>query len=203
VTWPFVCDAADVEEPPLERAWRAAQEERPWEPPGGWDALLARRRHALVRDVVLTASVWPAVVLVIGALRDHWGRALFWCALTLLYAARSSLPLFRPASRAAWETDLRRRARLEHALEHHASVGAEFRGEVTERAEEVRSMASVGLLLWPCLALVLLAVAVTADGVGIRVVSVAGAGLVLAALVRSRRRAALARRWLDDPLPRR
>jgi hypothetical protein len=199
----FLCETGEVTERPLERAWRTALEERAWEPLEGWDAVLRRRRRGLVRDAILFAVVWPAFFVVLhGVLRDRWGWAAAWVLLGFLHAGRILRTLRRPGDRVAWEEDVRSSTRTEHALRHHASVGAEFRFVVDERAEEIRSMAGVGLVGWPLGCLIAMAVFLSAEDTGPRLVALVAALLAVIALARSQRRARWARRWLADPLPR-
>jgi hypothetical protein len=203
VTCTDVCQAADVEELPLERAWRTAQAERPWEPPEGWAELLRRRRRDLVLyGVVLAAAAIALAVIGYGVVRGSWGRAAAWSALLLLQAGGVTKPLWSRSARAAWEDDVRRRARRDHALRHHRSVGADHREDVTERAEEILSFGGAGLVGWPLGAVVAAVVVVAADEPVLRIAAALAAVLAVVALVRSRRLIRQARRWLADPLPR-
>ena len=120
VTSGFLCHAAEVEELPLERAWRAAQAGRAtddgWEPPGGWPAALARRRRRLVLTVVCTAVV--ALVLSLGLRglgRGDWGDAVFWLLVLGAPVVRLALPLVPGSRRSRWEADVREQVRDEHA----------------------------------------------------------------------------------------
>ena len=92
--------------------------------------------------------------------------------------------------------------RIEHALRHHADVGAEFRDIVTDRADRTLSWAALGVPAWLLVAITAVGFAVLHGDTTVRIVAAAVALVAVLALVRSQRRGRRARRWLDDPLPR-
>jgi hypothetical protein len=203
VTCPFVWEAADVEERPLDRAWRAALDERPWEPAEGWDEYLRRRRQWLAGLVaLLPIAGLPYAILVEGLVDDDWASAGLWGSLTLLYTGLAARPFWSTSARVEWDDAVRERVLLRHALKHHTSVGLHYRAKVTERAERIRANFSAGLVGWPLLAVVCLAVILDADTIGLRLVAGIWAVLAVSALVDTVRRARWAKRWLADPLPR-
>jgi hypothetical protein len=189
VTCTFVCEAATVEEPPVEHAW---------EPSAGWDAVLRRRRHlqvALLAPGVLTLST--AVIV-----RGDVAPAVLPLLGVVAVAVRVVAPLVHARSRAAWEADIRRTTRVEHALRHHAGVGADFLETVTERAEEIDALSRGSWIGWPVAAVIGVLVAFLADAPSVRVLGGVLTVVAVALLVRSQRRGRRARRWLADPLPR-
>jgi len=189
VTCTFVCEAAAVEEPPLEHAW---------EPPAGWAAVLRRDRRLQV--ALLAACVLTVVTAVI--VREDVGSAVLPSLAVSALAVRLTAPLVHARSRAAWEADVRRRTRIEHALRRHESVGSDFHETVTERAEEIDALSRGSWIGWPVTAVTGVLLASLADEARFHVLGGVLTIVALALLVRSQRRGRWARRWLADPLPR-
>lgn len=114
------CEAADVDDRPLERAWREAEAERVvdggWEPPEVWAAVRAGRRRRLVLTVLCGGVVAVTLSLGLRGLgRGDWGAAALWFLVLGAPVVRLAQPLLSGSRRSRWETDVRARISDEHA----------------------------------------------------------------------------------------
>jgi protein-S-isoprenylcysteine O-methyltransferase Ste14 len=167
---------------------------------------LRRRRRGMVLTALAVLVAYAALVAVLSVVQSAPPTRFAWVLLgvVVVLVVLFLWPLRTPAARADWTDRARRQAGIDAALHDHVSIGRDERDEVTAQAEARRSLATAAHLGYPLLALFVAFLLFNSDAVpgpaallG-TVVAVALCGL---ALLRSRRRAQEARRWLAEPLP--
>jgi hypothetical protein len=186
------------------------QPERPQPAAAVDDAAVERalgRRH---RGMLLTAlgvlAAYAALVVVLSLVQSAPPTRYAWILLgiVVVLCALYLWPLRTARTRADWTDRTRRLLRIDAALRAHVSLGAEERDEVTAQADARRSLATAAHLGYPLLAVVVAFVLYNAhslSGLAAWLGTVVVVVLCGLALLRSRRRAAEARRWLAEPLP--
>jgi hypothetical protein len=171
-----------------------------------WAALVRRRRRALVGTWLGITGAYAALMVILSLTAGAWPTRYAWALLVVLLIGLvvSLWPLLSGARRARWTDRALDAVRIEHALQRHVSVGADYRDAVTEHAGNQASLAGAAILGYPLLFL-LLAFLLFNDGdipgLWALLGTLVAAALCGWALLASRRRGARARRWLAEPLP--
>jgi amino acid transporter len=183
---------------------------QPGPPPAVDDAAveraLRRRRRGMVLTGVGVLAAYVVLVVVLSLVNSAPPTQYAWVLLGVVVVLVVAFlwPLRTPASRADWADRARRQARIDAALRAHASIGEDERDAVTAQATARRSLTTAGYLGYPLLALFvafLLFNSGSLPGLAALLGTVVVVVLCALALVRSRRRADEARRWLAEPLP--
>jgi 4-amino-4-deoxy-L-arabinose transferase-like glycosyltransferase len=167
---------------------------------------LQRRRRGMVLTALGVLVGYAALIVVLSLVQSAPPTRYAWVLLgvVVVLVAVYLWPLRSAAARTVWADRGRRQGRIDAALHDHVSIGREERDEVTAQAEARRSLTTAPYLGYPLLVVFVAFLLFNADAVT-GVAALLGTLVALAlcglALLRSRRRAAEARRWLDDPLP--
>lgn len=167
---------------------------------------LQRRRRGMVLTALGVLVGYAALIVVLSLVQSAPPTRYAWVLLgvVVVLVAVYLWPLRSAAARTVWADRGRRQGRIDAALHDHVSIGREERDEVTAQAEARRSLTTAAYLGYPLLVVFVAFLLFNADAVT-GVAALLGTLVALAlcglALLRSRRRAAEARRWLDDPLP--
>lgn len=177
-----------------------------WEPPDKARILRRRRRSSLAFVallILLVVLVFPLFQVLVLERPIRW-TTWVWAAWALLLGWQTWRSHFTARGRAEWERATIEELRVEHALRHHVSIGAEERPLVTARAQRLDAYSGLAVFGYPVLVVVAAAFVVEADASPAQVTTAVCLAVVVFGLLllRSLRRGRMGTRWLADPLPR-
>jgi hypothetical protein len=170
------------------------------------ERVLRRRRRGMVLTGLGVLAGYVVLLVGLSVVNSAPPTRYAWVLLGIVVVLVGLFlwPLRTAASRAGWADRGRRQARIDAALRAHAGIGEEDRDEVTAQATARRSLTTAAHLGYPLLAL-FVAFLLFNSGSLPTLAALLGTVVVVVlcalALVRSRRQAEEARRWLADPLP--